>query len=219
VTAQVVLPAPSARPTIHVSATTSPTLLTLGLRLTAAFVGLRWSNLYGDARPWEPLTGGLRTLMSFLACTKYPPSLLFACMMLGPALVALALADPPTGPLAKPFVTFGRVPLFYFLGHFFLIHAVAVVVALAFHGRCDWLLANPGPDAPLPPPDAGFGLPGVYAVWVLVVLAMYGPCRWYAGVKRRHPGGVLMGSDKTLGRAQTVGRNWGFVRVCKLLVT
>jgi uncharacterized membrane protein len=166
-------------------------LLTLGLALTAVFVALRWSNLYGDPRPWEPMGDGLRTLMSFLNCTKYPPSLLFVCMTLGPALVALALADPPAGPLARPLVTFGRVPLFYFLVHFLLIHAAAVAVALVRHGRCDWLLANPGPGAPPPPPDAGFGLAGVYVVWVLVVLAMYGPCRWYAGVKRRHPGGVL----------------------------
>jgi hypothetical protein len=159
--------------------------------MTAAFIGLRWLHLYGDPRSWEPQADWLHTVMAFLNCSKYPPSLQFTLMTLGPALVALALADRPAGPLARPFITFGRVPLFYYLLHFPLIHAGAVALALVRHGNADWLFAIPGLNAPAPPPNAGLGLPGVYLVWVLVVVALYWPCVWFAGVKRRHPGGVL----------------------------
>jgi uncharacterized membrane protein len=168
-----------------------PLLLALGLGMTAAFVALRWSHGYGDPRSWAPQADGLHTLMAFLACTKYPPSLQFVLMTLGPALVALALADRPLGPLARPVMTFGRVPLFFYLIHFPLIHAAAVGLALARYGQADWLFANPGPAAPEPPPGASLSLPGVYLVWIGVVVVLYWPCRWYAGVKRRHPGGLL----------------------------
>ena len=130
-----------------------PLLLALGLAMTAAFVGLRWSNLYGDPRPWAPQADGLRTLMAFLACTKYPPSLQFVLMTLGPALVALALVDPPAGPFARPLVTFGRVPLFFYLIHFPLIHAAAA----AGSGRGRRTASRPGRGAPAPgrPPPRG----------------------------------------------------------------
>ena len=94
-------------------------------------------------------------------------------------------------PSNRILVIFGRVPLFFYLIHFPLIHAAAVVLALARHGRADWLFAYLGPNPPLPPPDAGLSLAGVYLVWVAVVLVLYWPCRWYADVKHRHPGGVL----------------------------
>src|SRR5262249_60855960 len=97
-----------------------------------------------------------------LACTKYPPSLLFVLMTLGPALVALALADRPACALSRPVITFGRVPLFYYLVHFPLIHAAAVVLALARHRRADRLFAYRGPNPPLPPPRARPSPPRVY---------------------------------------------------------
>jgi uncharacterized membrane protein len=166
-------------------------IFALGLAMTAAFVVLRWFSLYGDPRPWAHQEDPLRNLMAFLACSKYPPSLQFLLMTLGPALTLLALVDRPNGPPARWLITFGRVPLFFYLLHFPLIHGSALGLALLRYGWADWLVAIPGPNAPPPPPDAGLDLREVYFVWVLVVFVLYWPCRWFAGVKQRHPGGVL----------------------------
>jgi len=129
--------------------------------------------------------------MAFLACTKYPPSLQFLLMTLGPALTLLALVDRPSGPPVRWLITFGRVPLFFYLLHFPLIHGSALGLAYLRYGGAEWLVAIPGPNALPPPPDASLSLQGVYLVWVLVVFALYRPCRWYAGVKGRHAGGML----------------------------
>lgn len=166
-------------------------LFAVGVGITIAFVVLRGYHLYGDSRPWLPQTDWLRSAMWFLACTKYPPSLQFLLMTLGPALALLAVVDCASSPPFRPLVTFGRVPLFFYLMHFPLIHGLAVVWAHFQYGRTDWLFTNPGLTAPRAPTDGGMPLAGVYVVWVLVLLALYWPCRWFAGVKRRHPGGVL----------------------------
>jgi hypothetical protein len=163
----------------------------LGVVVTLAFVLLRAWNQYGDPRPWQPQPSPFRTFLSFLNCTKYPASLLYLLMTLGPALLALAICDRPLGPVGRRVVVFGRVPFFFYLLHIPLIHGGAVLCDLV---RFRWSpLAHNGPwfrpeDIP---PDYGVGLPTVYLVWVGVVLALYWPCRWYAELKRRHPGGVL----------------------------
>ncbi len=162
-------------------------LLAVGMALTAAFVGLRLVNVAGGNRPWVPPSGGVLAVLTFVNAAAHPPSPAFALMTLGPTLVALGFADRPPGPLARPLVTFGRVPLFFYLVHFPLIHAAAVAYASATVGRAGWLFAN----NPEPPPEYGLSLPGVYLMWVAVVVVLYGPCRWYAGVKRRHRGGWL----------------------------
>lgn len=166
-------------------------LFLIGIGMTLMFIVLRANHWYGDARQWLPQFDRVRSAMSFLACTKYPPSLQFLLMTLGPALMLLAAVDCASGPPFRPLVTYGRVPLFFYLLHFPLIHGVAVLWALARYGRADWLFANPGPFSPMRPLDGGMSLAGVYLVWILVVLALFWPCRWFAGVKRRHPGGVL----------------------------
>jgi len=165
------------------------TLLGLGAALTAAFVLLRAANVYGDPHPWSQQPDAMFTVFSFLNCTKYPPSLLYLLMTLGPAIFALGLFDRPLGllePLARPIITFGRVPLFFYLLHIPLIHGAAVL--------CDYLRfgwspqANGGPWDVKPdavPSDYGISLPMVYLVWVGVLLVLYLPCRWFAEVKRR----------------------------------
>jgi len=156
-------------------------LLGLGAGLTLAFVALRASNLYGDPRPWAAQGGFLFTLFSFVNTQKYPPSLLFLLMTLGPAMLALRLFDRGAGWAARPLVTFGRVPLFYYVLHLFLIQLLAVVFAFVRYG--------PGVREAFAggrlPQDYGYGLPLVYAVWLGVVALLYLPCRWFAGVKRR----------------------------------
>jgi uncharacterized membrane protein len=151
----------------------------LGAALIAGFVLLRASNLYGDPVPWAAEGGLLRGALAFLNCQKYPPSLLFLAMTLGPALAALAWMDRPLGPWAERVSIYGRVPLFYYVLHLFLIHAVAIALASLDLGGA--AVAHPFvPSGPL-----GYSLPAVYALWIAVVLGLYPACRWFAGVKRR----------------------------------
>ena len=165
-------------------------LLGIGLAAVALFVGLRWLNVYGDPLPWaSQARGAWYTFLSFLNTQKYPPSLLFLLMTLGPSIIAIALFDRgrEPGALLRPFVTFGRVPLFYYLLHVPLMHVVAVVFAYVKYGRAEWLFMNwPPPGQPqLEPEGYGYDLWVVYAVWLGVVAALYPLCRWFAAVKSR----------------------------------
>jgi uncharacterized membrane protein len=163
-------------------------LFGLGALLTALFVLLRALNFYGDPDPWSPQRNALFTLFSFLNCHKYPPSLLYLLMTLGPALLALSVLDRGTPRWLKPVLVFGRVPLFYYLVHLPLIHGLAVLASYLHYGQANWWFGNPpeGPNSPsLRPSDYGYGLPIVYLVWLGVVLALYPVCRWFAEVKRR----------------------------------
>ena len=163
-----------------------------GLALIAAFVMLRFSNLYGDPHPWAVQSMSLMTVLSFLNVNKYPPSLLYTLMTLGPALVLLGVVARAPAKLTAPLATLGRVPLFYYLLHLPLIHLLAVLFSLARFGGALWLMQDmmvaKHSAHPLPA-DYGYGLEVVYAVWTGVVVALYPLCRWYAGVKARgtHP--------------------------------
>jgi hypothetical protein len=132
------------------------------------------------------MSDALWTALSFFNCTKYPPSLLYLLMTLGPALVALALFDRPPGPLAQPIVTFGRVPLFFYLLHIPLIHGAAVLIDYVRFGWSPLAGAGPWEVRPGAIPDSyGLNLPLVYLVWIGVLLVLYQPCRWFAALKRR----------------------------------
>jgi uncharacterized membrane protein len=156
-------------------------LLRLGVGLTLAFVVLRALNFYGDPRPWSVQGSGLFTLFSFVNTQKYPPSLLFLLMTLGPALVALRLFDREAGPVSRLLVTFGRAPLFYYVLHLYLIQILTIVFAVVRYGpRVGEAFAGGRL-----PPDYGYGLWVVYAVWAGVVAALYLPTRWFADLKRR----------------------------------
>ena len=152
------------------------------MALTLLFVGLRGTNLYGDPRPWALSDRGpLYSFFSFLNCEKYPPSLSFLLMTIGPAIVLLALLPQRLGVLGRALVVFGRVPLFYYILHFLLIHGLAVVLARQKYGKNpEWLFHGSGVR---PPPDYGYDLPLVYLVWLGVVVTLYPLCRWYADVK------------------------------------
>jgi len=159
----------------------------IGVALVIAFLVLRGLNLYGDPVRWSTQPPGM-TVLSFLRCTKYPPSLDFLLMTLGPAILILSWLDRQTFARTNPLIVFGRTPLFYFLGHFFLAHALAVLVALIRHGRAGFILdiiPSMGGPAPVFPQDYGLSLPGVYAVWIAVVVIMYPLCLWFARLKER----------------------------------
>ena len=165
-------------------------LLATGAGLTVAFVLLRVSNLYGDPLPWSAQSTPIFTILSFLRTTKYPPSLLFLLMTLGPALMALGWLDRRGLRPDHPLVIIGRVPLFYYVVHFWLIHVLASAAAWLRYGEASfaWLfhpLPSMGGPRGLFPPGFGYSLWVVYAVWMLVVLMLYPLCRWCAGVKAR----------------------------------
>lgn len=160
----------------------------LGMALTFLFVALRFSNLYGNSLlgasyHWSAQKSFLFTILSFLDCHKQPPSLLYVLMTLGPALIALSFLDRGTPRVLKPILVFGRVPLFYYLIHLPLIHALAWLVTRLRLGHAEWLFVDPSNVTHTP--DNGFGLPVVYFVWICVVAALYPLCCWFAEVKRR----------------------------------
>jgi uncharacterized membrane protein len=162
-------------------------LLLAGTAMTIGFLVLRWLNVYGDPSSWSPQRDGVFTLLSFLNTTKYPPSLLFLLMTLGPALLLLRAFDRPIDPRLRPVLVFGTVPMFYFVVHLFAIHALAVVICLLRYGSAHWMFESPD-LAHFPfsePPGWPLGLPAVYPIWIGLVAALYPLCRWYAGVKAR----------------------------------
>ncbi len=162
-------------------------LLRLGIILTAAFVVLRGINIYGDPSRWSVQKSALFTVLSFLNTVKYPPSLLFLLMTLGPALLLLWALDGGTPAWLRPAHTIGKVPLFYFLLHVPLIHTLAIIVCYLRYGQVHWMFESPGiGQFPItPPPGWGFSLPIVYLVWIFVVVALYPLCSWFAALKQR----------------------------------
>ncbi|MBL8003348.1 MAG: DUF1624 domain-containing protein [Flavobacteriales bacterium] len=161
------------------------TLLWLGAAAIGLFIVLRGWNIYGDLVPWSDQPTTAYDLFAILNTTKYPPSLLYLCMTLGPALLFLAWADGKELRWGPPFIVYGRVPFFYYMLHIYLIHALATVAMLLqgqpFH---ETVL-----DAALDPEDYadnGFPLWVVYAVWIAVVLALYLPCRWFGRYRAAH---------------------------------
>src|SRR6267142_6613048 len=151
--------------------------LRLGLALTTLFVALRALYVYGDPHPWSRN----HTVLGFLGTSKYPASLSFLLMTLGPLLILLALSERWRGKSAEIAATFGRVPMFYYLLHIPLIHVAACIVSLIREGRINpWLFGN-HPLAPPPvPPGYTWSLGLLYLVFALCVTALYFPCRWYA---------------------------------------
>jgi len=165
----------------------------LGLSVIAMFIALRYANIYGDPRPWrlQPKPGF--TILSFLNCWKYPPSLCYLLMTLGPSITFIAIFDRPLGPLARRIVTFGRVPMFFYFLHILLIHGGVVLFDFIRFGDSPLGIGGTGVSSQtfVKWPNYGVSLPWVYVVWITAVVILYFPCRWYAGVKKRHPGGIL----------------------------
>jgi uncharacterized membrane protein len=154
----------------------------LGVGAIVAFVGLRLLGGYGDPAPWAPRATALESLLAFIDCEKYPPSLLYLLMTLGPGFVWLALAR-RTGKVSRFLATMGRTPLLYYVAHLFLLHALAVALAWLSGGSTDFLFGT----APLQKPEGyGLPLPGVYAVALGVVVALYPIGRRFSELKQRN---------------------------------
>jgi uncharacterized membrane protein len=172
--------------------------LIIGLSTTVLFFVLRGFNLYGNgvaglgfgfplsAGPWWLQRTLSLTVISFFNTLKYPPSLQYLLMTLGPVLTLLGLFEGMKGErgLGRILLVYGRVPLFYYVLHLYLIHVVAIALAMAFHQPVAWLWHG-GITVPTPA-GYGHGLPFIYAIWILVVASLYLPCRRFMEYKRLH---------------------------------
>lgn len=159
------------------------TLYRIGFGAIGGFILLRAINIYGDPHPWSAQGTMVNTVLSFIDTHKYPPSLLYLMMTIGPAIAVLPLFERWKGVLAGFLTVFGRVPLFFYVLHIPLIHLLAVGGAMLQGFNPSFLFSNDFPG--MWGASYGFSLPVVYLVWICVVLALYFPCRWFARVKRR----------------------------------
>jgi uncharacterized membrane protein len=163
--------------------------LAIGLGATALFLVLRGFNLYGDPRPWTtvPRPNGpppMPTLLAFLNTNKYPASLLFLLMTLGPTVALMPLLERARGAVARFITVFGRVPFFYYMLHIPLIHALALIVSKVREGAVNpWLFTNHPMGNPQPPDGYTWSLPLLYLVWAVAIAILYPACRWFAGRK------------------------------------
>ena len=162
-------------------------LLRIGLAAIVFFVVLRAINIYGDPSRWSIQQTGVFTFLSFLNTTKYPASLLFLLMTLGPSITFLGLADRLHGGnlWEKIALTFGRVPLFYFILQMFYAHGIGVVLGYLAGRDVGYLFLNFPDFALKAPPEYGFSLWTVYAAWIGGLVLLYPLCRWYGDLKRR----------------------------------
>jgi uncharacterized membrane protein len=160
-------------------------LLFSGMLLLAFYIILRMTNGYGDPMPWSEQKNAVYTFLSFLNVAKYPVSLQYSCMTLGPALITLALVEKIKNRLVNAISIFGRVPFFYYVLHFYVLHVLCV--ALFFISGYGWdKVIDENSFMFFRPLDFGFGLSIVYIIWVAVVLILYWPCKWFSRYKKTH---------------------------------
>src|SRR5579859_1135041 len=166
--------------------------LAIGLGATALFLVLRGFNLYGDPRPWHaPVPGAppwqaMPAWLSFLNCTKYPASLNFLLMTLGPIIAVIPFLESVRGWIARQLSLFGRVPFFFYVLHIPLIHLLALFVSKVRLGYVSpWLFANHPMGNPEPPGGYVWSLPLLYLVWGIAIVLLYFACHWFANLKAR----------------------------------
>jgi uncharacterized membrane protein len=167
-------------------------LIYLGMGAIVLFVIMRLINIYGDPVPWSAQQTPWYTFLSFINATKYPPSLAYLLMTLGPSLLFLAFTEKQSSALARNVIVFGRVPLFFYVLHILVVHIIAVVAVVMF-GYSAWtMVLNEWVNFSQDLVGYGFGLPVVYGVWTAVVISLYPICRWYERYKMANRGKVWL---------------------------
>jgi uncharacterized membrane protein len=159
--------------------------LASGLGTVLLFIVLRFGDLYGEMSHWHQQSSAVFTFLSFVNTSKYPPSLLFLLMTIGPAIMFLAISEKWRNALTNALAVFGRVPFFYYVLHLLLIHGIAKGIFFTLGYSTINLDPSAGNFGNFP---SGFGLPlwQVYVVWLFVILVLYLPCRWYDRYKKTH---------------------------------
>ncbi|MES1220140.1 MAG: heparan-alpha-glucosaminide N-acetyltransferase domain-containing protein [Bacteroidota bacterium] len=162
-------------------------LLRAGISAILFFVIVRFANIYGDPVPWSHQESGLKTFFSFMNVQKYPPSLLFLCSTVGPALIFLALVKNTESKLSAIISVYGRVPFFYFVVHLYFLHLAQIITYLARgHSLAEGMQGSTGAIVKFTMPGEGYSLPVVYAIWLATVILMYPLCKQYDNYKRNH---------------------------------
>jgi uncharacterized membrane protein len=162
-------------------------LLSIGIAAILLFLLLRGFNGYGEPREWDVHTPRVFTLLSFLNTTKYPPSLHFLLMTMGPAFVFLALIEPVANRLPGLVTVFGRVPFFFYILHLYVIHILAMLLLVYEGGEWKEYIFSAGNLTSGRLSDFGLPLAAVYAVWVAVIVLLYPLCRWYQRYREKNP--------------------------------
>ncbi len=159
-------------------------LRNLGWGLVVSFVVIRGINIYGDPEPWSVQSTLKKTVLSFINCHKYPPSLLYLLITLGIAFLILYIFESKRFPILQPLLIFGRVPLFFYLIHLWLIHLAAIFLALPKYGlkavALPYLLSSAMPD------NYGYDLHHVYVLWIIMLIILYPLCNWFTNYKSKH---------------------------------
>lgn len=161
-------------------------LLYIGSGAIVLFILIRFLNIYGDSRQWQEQSTAVFTFLSFLDVTKYPPSLLYVLVTLGPAILFLSFAEKLKGLVVQMVTVFGRVPMFYYLLHIYLIHALAMAAAVATGYDASTMIFNGWINASPELKNYGFSLGFVYLVWIVVVVTLYPLCKWYDSYKTKN---------------------------------
>ena len=163
-------------------------LIGTGLGLLAFFAALRLTNMYGDPLHWSVQKNAVYTFLSFMNVQKYPPSLLYMCATIGPALIFLGLVKHTGSRLSKIFIVYGRVPMFYYIIHFYVLSTINIVLFFSRgHTVAEGLKGVPGMPWKFVVPGEGYSLAIAYAIWITVVIALYPLCKWYDRYKSSHP--------------------------------
>jgi len=162
-------------------------LVITGLSTIVLFIILRFINVYGDPFQWSKQATGFRSFLSFINTSKYPPSLFFISMTIGPALLLMAWWDNIQNGFTKIVSVYGRVPFFYFLGHFFLIHLFSsITYFMRGHSFAEDATDTATPFIKFIKPGEGFQLRYVFLIWLAIVIVMYPLCKWYDRYKTKH---------------------------------
>ena len=168
------------------AATRRKVLRYIGLAVCCLFILVRAINIYGDPSPWKSQASGTFTLLSFLNLTKYPPSFLYTLMTLGPAILLLSVTENIKGRFLNALTVIGRVPMFFYIVHIYLIHLAAMLaISLMGHPWSDMILTSwPWTQPQLK--GYGFSLATSYGIWLVLVLLLYPLCAWYDKYKSAH---------------------------------
>lgn len=159
-------------------------LYTIGISAIVLFIIIRYTNAYGDNRPWAVQPVWWRTVLSFVNTQKYPPSLLYLLMTIGPGIILLPILEKMHNAAGRLFTVYGRVPMFYYILHIYLLHSMVLIGAWIMNIPFHYFIDN---DSLFnPKPGWGFSLPYVYAWWLLAVGILYFPCRWFMLIKLNH---------------------------------
>jgi uncharacterized membrane protein len=170
----------------HVPGSRRKILVLLGIAAIVLFIVLRFSNFYGDAQSWSRQSRESFTLLSFLNVTKYPPSLLYTLMTLGPAMVFLGLVERPLNSFEEKIAVFGRVPFFYYLTHIYFIHLLAMIGVVITGHAWSAMILNDRVNRVVSLKGYGFILSTVYLIWIGLILVLYPCCKWFDQFKRAH---------------------------------